>query len=94
MKKKSVFSQIILLVVAVVVCLAVTVGAAIFVGSYDEVLFDLQNLNFANMLPVLIIGGFVSCLIITIIILFILRSLFIELKNNFDRNIKFGGKEK
>ncbi len=81
MKNRSFFSQIMLLVILSVICVVLTIGIALFAGSYSATLFDLKNLNFANMLPVLILGGFISCVIIGITVLFISRSIFIKIKN-------------
>ena len=81
MKNRSFFSQIMLLVVLSVVCIVLTVGIAFLVGSYNTTLFDFTNLNLANMIPVLILGGFISCVIVGITILFISRSVFLKIKN-------------
>lgn len=81
MKNKSLFSQIILLILIAAVCVIVTVGAALFAGSDHATLFDFQNLNIANMIPVLIIGCFISCVIVGIGALFAARSVFIKIKD-------------
>ena len=81
MKNKSVFSQIILLIILSVVCVILTVGIAFFVGSSSAALFDFRNLNFANMIPVLIIGGFISCVVVGITVLFVARSVFFKVKD-------------
>lgn len=94
MKNKSFFSQIMLLIILSLICVILTVGIALFVGSYNTTLFDFENLNFANMIPVLILGGFISCVVVGITVLFVARSVFLKLKDYFTENNKNGGNEK
>lgn len=84
MKKKSFFSQIILLIILSLFCVVLTVGIALFVGSCNTTFFDFQNLNFANMIPVLIIGGFISCVVVGITVLFVARSVFFKVRDYFN----------
>ena len=91
MKNKSVFSQIILLVISSAICVILTVGIAFFAGFHGSTLFDFKNLNFANMIPFLIIGGFISCIIVGITILFMARSIFFKVKDYLSENDKNGG---
>lgn len=94
LKNKSFFSQIILLIVLALVCIVLTVGVALFAGSFNTTFFDLRNLNFANMIPVLIIGGFISCVVIGITVLYVSRSVFLKVRDNFiEINKKDGGNE-
>ncbi len=86
MKNKSFFSQIMLLVILSVICVVLTVGVALFVGSYDTTLFDFENLNFTNMIPVLIFGGFISCVVVGITVLFVARSAFLKVKDYLSDN--------
>lgn len=64
-------------------CFVITVVAVFFVGSIGATLFDFRNLNIANMIPVLLIGGFISCVIIAIAVLLVFRSAFLKVKNYF-----------
>lgn len=73
-----------LLIILAVVCLLLTVAAAFLVGSLNTELFDFENLNFSNMLPVLIAGGFISCVIVGICFLFVARSAFFKAKDYFE----------
>ena len=75
-----------LLVILSLVCVILTVGIALFVGSCNTTLFDFQNLNFANMIPVLILGGFISCVVVGITVLFVARSVFLKVKDYFFDN--------
>lgn len=93
MKNKSTFSQIILLVVILVICVIVTLGLALLAGSYNETIFDFANLNFANMIPILIIGGFISCVAVGIAVIFMSRSVFLKVKDYFAEKTK-GDEEK
>ncbi len=95
MKNRSFFSQIILLIIISLVCVTLTAGIAFFVGTYNTVLFDFQNFNFANTIPVLIIGGFISCIIVGITVLFVARSVFFKVKDYFvETNENNGGNKK
>lgn len=81
LKKKSFFSQIMLLIILSVICVSLTAGIALFAGSFSTTLFDFKNLNFSNMVPVLILGGFISCVVVGITALFIARSVFLKIKD-------------
>ena len=81
MKNKSVFSQIMLLIILSVICVILTVGVALLVGSSSTTLFDFTNFNFANMIPVLIFGGFISCVVVGITVIFVARSVFFKVKD-------------
>ena len=84
-----------LLIILSLVCVILTVGIALFVGSCNTTLFDFQNLNFANMIPVLILGGFISCVIVGITVLFVARSVFLKVKDYFsETNENNGGNKK
>lgn len=92
MKNKSFFSQLIILIAISAICVALTVGIAFFAGFNDTTMFDFSNLNFANMLPVLIFGGFISCIVVGITVIFVARSVFLKVKDYlFENN---GGEEK
>ncbi|MBR0278148.1 MAG: hypothetical protein IJQ50_06800 [Clostridia bacterium] len=81
-----------LLIVLSVICVITTVCIAFFAGSYNTVLFNFEQINFNNMIPVLIIGGFISCVIVGITVLFVTRSVFLKVKDYlYDEN---GGDKK
>lgn len=90
MKNKSLFFQIIGLIIIALICILLTVGIAILAGSLNAELFDFSKLNFSNMIPILIIGIFISCFIVGIGVLFVLRTAFLKakdyLKNNDNKN--------
>ena len=95
MKNKSLFVQIISIIILAVICLILTVGISLLVGSLNVELFDFQNLNFSNMIPILLIGGFISCVVVGICILFIARTAFIKAKDYLkETNKENGGSEK
>ena len=84
-----------LLIILSVVCVVLTVGVALFVGSYNTTLFAFENLNFSNMIPVLILGGFISCVVVVgITVLFVARSIFYKVKNYLLEEDKNGGDKK
>ncbi len=95
MKNKSVFSQIILLVILSLICVVLTVGIALFAGSYNTTIFDFSNLNFTNMIPVLIFGGFISCVVVGVTVLFVAKAVFLKVKNYLtETNENDGGNKK
>lgn len=94
MKNKSFFSQIVLLIILFVICVILTVGIALLAGSYNTTLFDFENLNFSNMIPVLILGGFISCVVVGISVIFVSRSIFYKVKNYLSEDYKNGGDKK
>ena len=83
-----------LLVILSVICIVLTVGIALLVGSSNMTLFDFKNLNFSNMIPVLILGGFISCVVVGITVLFVVRSIFYKVKNFLLEDDKNGGDKK
>ena len=91
MKNKSIFSQIMLLVVLFAVCVFLTIGIALLLGACDTTLFDFQNLNLANTIPVLICGGIISGIVMVIMIMVVARSIFFKVKDYIFEN---GGDKK
>ena len=65
-----------LLVIVSVICISVTVGVAVFLGTLKGTILDFGSLNFSNVITALIIGGFISCVIVGIISLFAAKSMF------------------
>ncbi len=78
MKDKSLFTKVILLIVLCVICIVMTVGVSLLFGAIDITLFDFSKLNFSNMIPILIIGGFLSCVVVGIAVLFLGKSAFLQ----------------
>ncbi len=83
MKKKSVFNRILLLILIVLICLVTTIAVSLLAGAVKVDLFDFRNLNFSNMIPVLIVGGILSCFVIGISLLFLGRTIFFKVKDYF-----------
>ena len=94
MKKQSAFFQVILVILLAVLCLVVTLLLALLAGSKDAPLFDFSNLNFANMIPVLLIGGFFTCVIVGIAVLCVSRTVFFKVKDFLKEMNDDGGNEK
>ena len=86
MKNKSLFTQIVSLIILAVICLLLTIALAFLAGSLNAELFDFKNLNFSNMIPVLIIGGFICCSIVGICFLFVARTAFFKAKDYLEKN--------
>lgn len=93
MKDKTVFAKIMTAVIIAVICIILTVTIALLVGTADSNLFDLSNLNWANVIPVLLIGVFISCVIVGVIVLFLAKDIFIKIKDYFTDTNKDGGKK-
>ena len=91
MKNKSLFVQVIFLIILAIVCILLTVGVAVLVGSINAELFDFSNLNFSNMIPVLIIGIFISCVIVGICVLFVMRTAFFKVRDFLEEENKNNG---
>ena len=94
MKNKSTFSLVIMLILIAVLCIVLTVTAALIVGSANQNIFDFQNMNYSNVFPILIIGGFVSFVVILITVLFVSRTVFMKVKENIIQTKNDGGNEK
>ncbi len=94
MSKKAIFPKVIIIMVVALICLAITLSLAFLLGAVDTDVFDFSNLNFSNMLPVIIIGGFVSCVVVGFLVIFLAKDVFIKAKNYFFETDKDGGNEK
>ena len=94
MKKRSVFSQIILLLIAALICVVLTVTIAWLVGSVDTTIFDFRDLNISNMIPVIVIGGFISCAVVGVLVLVVAKNVFLKLKDYFSDTNHDGGNSK
>lgn len=84
MKTKSLFWQILLLFVLVFLCIFLTISTALLAGSIETSIFDFKNLNIANMIPVFIFGGLITCFTIIATLLFTSKTLFYKIKNFFE----------
>lgn len=93
-KNKSLFTQAIFIIILAVLCLLLTVGIAFLAGSINTEIFDFKNMNFSNMLPVLLIGGFISCVIVGICVLFVARTAFFKAKDFLKETNKEKGETK
>lgn len=85
MKEKSIFRQVMLIVFVGLGCVLLTAAAALFFGTFKAELFDLSSLNFSNMIPVLIIGGFLTLVVIVISVIFVSRSVFYKIKEYINK---------
>ena len=81
MKNKSLFIQIITIIIVAIICLLTTLVISFLAGSLNVELFDFQNLKFSNMIPILLVGGFISCVIVGISVLFVMRTAFFKAKD-------------
>lgn len=94
MKKNSTFAVILTVVIVVLVGIVLTVFAAFMAGSVDVQLFDFENLNLANFIPALIIGGFLTTVTVGFVILFASKRIFMKIRDYFLEDKKNGGNEK
>ncbi|MBE6713619.1 MAG: hypothetical protein E7580_08970 [Ruminococcaceae bacterium] len=94
MNKNSLFTKAVLIILLTLCCFGLTVALALLFGSVETNLLDFRNLNFANVFPVLIIGGGLSCVVIGIAILYFARSAFFKAKDYFKENENKGEHQK
>lgn len=92
--KKSLSSQIIFTVIIAAVCLILTVVLSLLAGLLNVELFNFRNLNFSNVIPILIIGGFISCITVGICILFVIKTAWIRAKDYFKETDEEKGETK
>ena len=79
--KKSVFTQMMILLLVALIGFTLTILLALFAGSIDETMFDWKNLNLSNMIPVLIAGGILTCISVIITVMIVSRSVFSQVHN-------------
>ena len=91
MSKKPIFTKIMIIIAVALVCLVITLTIAFLLGSINTNIFDFSNLNFSNMLPVIVIGGFISCLVIGILIIILAKDVFIKVKDYLFETKNDGG---
>lgn len=94
MKKQSAFSQVILIILVAVLCIVATVTVALLAGSADADWIDWSDLNLSNMLPVLLIGLFLTCVIVGIAVLCVSRTVFFKVKDQLKEFMNDGGEQK
>lgn len=94
MNNKSLFTKVLWIIGLALFCIIMTVVFAWVLGSVDTVIFDFRSLNFANVIPVLIIGGFFTCVIVGLAVLFFSRSAFLRVKDFLKENNDDGGNKK
>ncbi len=81
MSKKSIFAKIMIIIAVAIGCLILTAVAAVLLGSNSADLFNLSNLNLSNMIPVIVIGGFVSCVAVGILVVVLAKDIFVKVKD-------------
>lgn len=91
MKKRSTFAMVLTVVIVALIGIVLTILAAFVAGSVDMQLFDFENLNLANFIPVIIIGGFITTVTVGFVILFASKSIFMKIRDYFLEDKKNGG---
>lgn len=94
MSKKPIFTKIMIIIAVALICLVLTVLTAFLFGSINTDIFDFSNLNFSNMLPIIIIGGFISCVTIGILVIILAKDILIKIKNYYLETKDNGGNKK
>ena len=94
MSNKPIFTKIMLVIVVALVCLVLTVLMAFLFGSIDADVFDFSNLNISNMWPVIVVGGFISCVIVGLLVLVLAKDVFIKVKDFLFESKNDRGNEK
>ena len=85
---------VIIMILVIVACIVITAVAALAIGSAETELFDFGSLNISNMIPVFIIGGFICCVTVGILVLFLGRDIYAEIISKNSNSDKNGGNEK
>ena len=80
-------------IVIALICLILTITVALLFGSSSTDFFDFSNLNISNMLPIIIVGGFISCVIVGLLVIILAKDIFVKIKNEFFKEDN-GGNEK
>ena len=93
MSKNSLFTKIMVVVITALVLFTLTAVIALLFGSVNADIFDFSNLNIANMIPIIILGLFISCAVIGILVLFLAKDVFVKIKEIFFKKDN-GGKDK
>lgn len=86
MSNKSTFKKIIIIVITALICLTLTAVIALLFGSVNTEIFDFSNLNLSNMIPIIVLGIFISCVIVGILVLFLAKDVFEKIKDVFFKN--------
>ena len=72
--------MILTVVIVAFVGIILTIFFAFMAGSIDTPLFDFENLNLANFIPVILIGGFLTAITVGFVLLFASKSIFMKIK--------------
>ena len=86
LSNKSTFKKIIIIVITALICLTLTAVIALLFGSVNTEIFDFSNLNLSNMIPIIVLGIFISCVIVGILVLFLAKDVFEKIKDVFFKN--------
>ena len=93
MNNKPIFTKIMIVIVIAIICLVMTLSLAFLLGSVNANIFDFSDLNFSNMLPVILIGGFISCIIVGILVIVLAKDIFVKAKDYLFETKEDGGKK-
>lgn len=93
LNNKSIFTKIITIIAIALICLVITVTAALLFGSSKTEFFNLSELNISNVIPVIIIGGFISCVAVGMLVIFLAKDIFVKIKDYFLEKDNGGEKE-
>ena len=94
MKGKSTFAQLLTIIIVALIGIILTLIIAFWVGSSDAQIFDLRNLNWANVVPVILIGGFITCVSVGIVVMIVSKNVFMKIRDYFLEDKTDGGKNK
>ena len=81
MSKKSIFAKIMIIIAVAIGCLLLTAAVAVLLGSNSADLFNLSDLNLSNMIPVIVIGGFIGCVAVGILVIVLAKDVFVKVKD-------------
>ena len=91
--KNPIFSKLLIAIVVALICIALTVSIALMVGNTSTDLIDFSELNWSNVIPIIILGMFITGGIVGVILLIAVKDVFVKAKEYIDQSNKDGGKK-
>ena len=92
--KNPIFSKLLIAIIVALVCIALTISIALMVGNTSTDLIDFSELNWSNVIPIILLGMFITGGIVGVILLIAAKDVFAKAKEYIDQsNKKDGGKK-
>ena len=91
--KNPIFSKLLIAIIVALICIALTVSIALMVGNTSTDLIDFSELNWSNVITIIILGMFITGGIVGVILLIAVKDVFVKAKKYIDQSNKDGGKK-